>query len=748
MAKVPLEDSLLAVLTDVHDDLSRRGDPSRVYDGNPMQLPAKDGDPEGLLAGQDTFDGAEAPPLDDETIESIVREQLQNSRNFIDNEVSPLRLKATQAYQGEPFGNEVKGRSQVVLTDVRDTVDALMPDLLKVFFGPRRILEFVPDKTDEHTVKEAAQQTSFVEWIVREDNPGFLTFTGWFKDALVRKLGIVRVWWDTNYKATTYTMLDRSAEDLAVLQSDPEVTTLTLRDQRQGEDGQPRFDVEVRRQPIGGCARFEVVPPEEFLISRDARSDTDCTLIGQRTRKRRGDLRKLGVPDSILDDCEPSDMREPMGGAAALEAAQRMPMKVASMVDPNGDPELDWIDYCDVYVLLPTGPEDALELRRVITVGAGDALWRHEAVAEHPFALLCPDPEPSTIWGFSIADKTMDIQLIRSMVTRSTLDSLALSIVPRTAVVEGRVRLEDLTSPKLNNVVRMSAPGMVQEMNHTFVGAQALPILDLFDAVRESRTGITRAASGLDPDSLQSSTRAAVGATVTAAAQRKELIARVFAETGVKTLFGKLLRLVVANQNAATVARINGEYVTIDPRPWNADRDLTVNVALGVGLIEQQQAALGAYLGEIKGLMQIAGPNNPVAGLGQMSQTLGKLLELAGLPPTTQFINLLPPDYQVPPPPPPPPTPEQVLANAQIEVANKQLVQKESELALKWEEMRRLDDRERDKNEGELYLKAMQMEIDAGLKVNANEMKVQLAAIVKGARGNDKGVSQPAKVGG
>jgi hypothetical protein len=243
--------------------------------------------------------------------------------------------------------------------------------------------------------------------------------------------------------------------------------------------------------------------------------------------------------------------------------------------------------------------------------------------------------------------------------------SLALAIHPRVGVVEGQVNVDDVLNTEVGGVIRMRAPGMVQPFSMPFVGQQAFPMLDYMDAMKESRTGITKAAAGLAADSLQSSTRAAVAATVSASQQRIELIARIFAESGMKRLFTGLLKLAVQNQRAERMVRLRGQFVPVDPRSWDANMDVIINIALGGGTEQEKVSVLTTILAKQEQIFQQAGIDNPLVSLAQYRNTLAQILALSGFKDATQFFS---DPAQMPPMPPqqPKPSPEEMLAQAQM----------------------------------------------------------------------------------
>jgi hypothetical protein len=327
-----------------------------------------------------------------------------------------------------------------------------------------------------------------------------------------------------------------------------------------------------------------------------------------------------------LEDNEERFIRNPQ---ATIELANRSDIAAKKVL------------YVESYVRIDMDGDGIAELRRICTVGQGYEVMRNEPADMIPFAVFCPDPEPHTFFGLSVADQVMDIQLIKSNIQRNMLDSLALAIHPRVGVVEGQVNVDDVLNTEVGGVIRMRAPGMVQPFSMPFVGQQAFPMLDYMDAMKESRTGITKAAAGLAADSLQSSTRAAVAATVSASQQRIELIARIFAESGMKRLFTGLLKLAVQNQRAERMVRLRGQFVPVDPRSWDANMDVIINIALGGGTEQEKVAVLTTVLAKQEQILQQAGMDNPLVSLAQYRNTLAQILALSGFKDVTDRKSVL-----------------------------------------------------------------------------------------------------------
>ena len=713
--------------TGVPNSNSENEDGEDMSDETSMELP--DGT-EISIEGPEMEDEQVEEPVSEEDLQNIITAEIDDAQEYIDDIISPQRALAGQYYKGEPFGNEEEGRSQAISMDVRDTVQAMMPSIMRVFFAANNVVEFAPNGPED--VENAAQATEYVNYCLTRDNNLFNECHSTFKDALIRKNGIMKVWWNNDKDVTTHYFTGLDEATFSVLQSD---ATVEVKDveitygevpmmppEMMGMPAPPApasYDCTVVRTVEKGRLCVQSVPPEEFLIDRRARSIETAEFVAHRRYVTVSDLVKMGYDFDEVQDLG-YETQDDFGGNE--EAFDRNPQAFTNITGRT-DTSSRKVLYIEGYVYVDMDGDGIAELCRVCVAGSANKVLHWEPCDFIPFVDFCPDPEPHTFFGMSMADVTMDIQLIKSNILRNTLDSLAQSIHPRTGVVEGQVNIEDVMNTEVGGIIRMRAPGMVQPFTIPFVGQQAFPMLQYMDELRENRTGISKAAAGLDANALQSSTRAAVAATISAAAQHIELICRIFAETGMKNLFRKSMQLISKNQDAPRMVRLRNKFVPIDPRAWDANMDVIVNVAIGVGSNEEKMAFLGQVAQKQEMLMQMGGP---LADMQGYYNTLAQMMALAGYKDPTVFFNdpaTMPPP---PPPAPPQPTPEEMLSQVQMEAIRADIQKKAAELELQREDMLRKDDRERDKLDADLMIKAAEIEAKYGTPVNTASIEAMI----------------------
>ena len=652
--------------------------------------------------------------MDLDELQGIISMELTDSVSYIDTDLSPIRAKGTEYYRGDLFGTEEDGRSQVVAMEVRDTVSAMMPSLMRIFFSTENTVEFVP--TGPEDVANAQQATDYCNFIFNSDNNGFLTTYATFKDSLVRKCGIMKCWWeeDETVRIEEYSGLDDQTLQI-LMQEQTDVTVMnTYPDQMMGQ----LHDVQIKRKIKGGRVRIMSVPPEELLLDRRARSFDDSAIIAHRQMATVAQLIELGYDeDEVRENITSSDLD------TNEEFLARQPMSSFGVSVESANPMMERVLYVEAYLRIDYDKDGIPELRKVCCIGSGYKILRNLPASYIPFIDFPCDPEPHTspLEAMSIFDITHDLQEIKSEILRNTLDSLAQSIHPRTAIVEGQVNIDDVLNNETGAIIRMRAPGMVQPFSTPFVGQAAFPMLDYIDQIREDRTGMSKAAMGLNADALQSSTKAAVAATISASQGRIELISRLMAE-GMKKLFKSILFLVTTHQDKARMVRLRNEFVQIDPRAWDAAMDCSINIGLGNGDTNERIAALMQIAAKQQEAITQLGPVNPLVTPAQFSSTLRKIVELSGFRDPSQFFNQIAADYQPPAPPAPKPTPEEMLTQVQAQSIQADIQKKAAELELSRQKMVMDDDFARDKMYQEMALKKYELELKYNTQINTAEI--------------------------
>lgn len=586
-------------------------------------------DETGFVTGE-AYGNSDYEPMSEEEFRYIVSQAIDDAQTYIDSYLAPERERAMAYYLAEPFGNEEDGRSQVIMTEVRDTVLSMLPSLLRIFTGGDKVLEFVPKSAED--VAGAEQATDLINYIFMQENNGFRILHDAMKDALILKTGIL-TWYKVDDESVEYySYSGLSQPEAAMIMNDPDVEVDSYMEETDLVTGIQKISLSIRRIKTTPRYVVECVPPEQFLIDNEATGLEDAIYIARRKLATISELVAMGYDRDIIEMNAGTGGFEMNGEVITRNPADQSFFGITNTTDETTDK----VFYVESYIRVDKDGDGIAELHKVCTVGNGTYILHDEVVQHAPFAILEPDPTPHTIFGKSIADQTMDLQLIKSSIMRNTLDSLVQSIHPRTLVVEGQVNMDDVLNNETGGIIRARNPGAVVPFSTPFVGQAALGVMAYLDEIKTQRTGISRASQGLDADVLQSTTRAAVQAQLSSSQERIEMIARLFAD-GLKQCFQGLLKLVIQHQDKAKIIRLRNQFVPIDPRGWDSSMDMIVNIALGRGSDEQKMGFLMQIMGLQQQAIQAYGPNNPLVDLAQFRNTLAQMTSLAGFQDATQF---------------------------------------------------------------------------------------------------------------
>ena len=644
-----------------------------------------------------------AKKVSDIELRGIINSEITNALGYMGGNLSSQRKKSLEYYMGEKLGTEIDGRSQVVSTDVADTIETILPNLLRIFTSSEKVVKCEPVKVED--VKLAEQVTNYINYIFNKDNDGFSILYTWFKDALLEKNGIVKVYWDESQSVEQETYQNLSDDEYRLLIEDDDVEVI---EEESFEDETAKAQLEVvkamaiktgeimpempipmmhnciiKRTNGSGKVKIENIPPEEFLIQRSAKTIEEANFVAHKVSKTRSELVEMGFDQKTVDDL-------PTSNEILLndERMQRYSDIDETPFNDAPDHSTEEIELFECYIRVDTDGDGIAELRKITVAGAGGyTILENMACDNMPFCSITPIPMPHRFYGRSISELVEDVQLVKSTVMRQLLDNMYNTNNNRTAIMDGQVNLDDLLTNRPGGVVRTKQPPsqVMMPMQSQPISAQAFPLLEYLDTVRESRTGVTRYNQGLDADSLNK-TATGVNALMSQSQMRMELVARVFAETGIKDLFKKIFELTCKYQDKERIVELNNEFVPVRPTEWRNRYNITISVGLGTGSSDQQVVIMNSILErQLQAFQLQGGQEYPMVSLKNIYNSLAKIVENAGLKNVDNyFVN---PDMgksMVQPPQPPAPTPiekieftriasEEKRKNAQLELELKEL---------------------------------------------------------------------------
>lgn len=535
------------------------------------------------------------------------------------------RFNALNFYFARPLGNEIENSSSVVLPELRDTVEWIMPQLMRIFAAAHTPCVFDPEGAED--VEQAALETEAVRHVFMSQNEGFFVLHDLCKDALLLRNGYVKVYWEDRTTSNVERYSGLTEMEVSTLLSDKADETVEILSQREYQvdmppqanpqptgqqgpqmpGGQPApamaipavattmsaavtvFDLEIRRTKKCGRVCVECVPPEEMLVSPKARTNLDAAPFScHKTLKTRSELISDGYDRDVIDSLTPGKPRWLEMDALARDVV----VDQMSVEQGATDKAMQDIEVRDVAIKVDYDGDGIAELRRVLV--AGDKIIENEEIPEVPFASAVPKRMPHRHTGISLYDELADIQVIKSELVRQGLNNLRLAQNGRVAVDWTKCNLSDLMDSRAGGIVRTNGPpaNILMPFQHpSNLMEQVVPMMQYVDTWREFRTGVGKDTVGIDADALQNVTKGGQLAGMAAAGLKIEMIARCLAE-GIKDVFLKIRALMVRHQNQAMQFQMAGKWVTVDPTQWRDRTRVSANVGLGSGTREEARANL------------------------------------------------------------------------------------------------------------------------------------------------------------
>ena len=669
--------------------------------------------------------------MDDDEVQSIVKDALDSAISFVESEIAEDRIKSQRYFEGETDIGQEDGRSKIVATKVRDTIRAIKPSLMRVFLSSENPVEYVPSSQED--VVGAEQATKFAHWKFQQLD-GYRLLNDAIHDALVKKTGVIKIWWEDNTEAEIHSYTNVTEEEMYAIVNDENVTVLEHTTEIEMEIDElgietevPMHVLKVSHEKKTGSLQMESVPPEEFIVDRNAKSVGDAHIVAHRTEMRVSDLVQMGYDFEEISNLSGLSSDDTYTDSEAFERKGYEQDEEEHMADPS----MKKVSVTEAYMKIDKEGTGIAMMYKLLLAGGDDKLLECEPYGEVPFAVFEVDPEPHTFFGRSVADLLMNDQDSSTAMLRGMMDNVALTNSPRQGYVQGQVNVDDLMNNEIGGLVRMKSPQALVDIATPFVAGQVLTAMQYMDDAVEAKSGVSRASMGLDPDALQNTSATAARLQAQQGSAQIEVMARNIAEGGMKRLFKLLLHLMVENSCEETMMRLHGQFQPVDPRTWNTNMDMSVNVGVGTGQEGERHAALSQALQMQMQIWSQYGNGNGLVTMTGIRNTLGDMLALQGVRNIDRYFNPITPEI------------EQMLIQQQQQQAQENpqmsdgeaLVQAEQYKADKKAEMDMLkaqidaqkaiaiDDRERDKLDQDLIIKAAEILGNYGTKVDIEQIK-------------------------
>lgn len=524
-------------------------------------------------------------PLSDDEIVAILSPGIRESVGYADSRLSRERLKINRYYDGELPAPLHPGNSKYVSTDVWDGVESMKAQLLEVFSGNSTPVQFAPNGHDD--VPQAREATTYVNYVVMRQNPGYAVMRDVMDDGLKGRVGVAKVWWESLEDEETLELSDTTYEALAdYLGQNPDVTPVSITEEPD-TGNLKRVELTIRKDK--SQVRILPMPPEEFFISPRAVSLQTAELCGHRYRATVSDLVKSGYPKDVIESLKD---RDNLWLASEQELVQRH-QDTSDTINANGlesaQDARKTIAVSECYLELDMNRSGKSKLYQVVM--AGTEILRKEPVARRPFVDFTPLPRPHAFWGTNYGNLLVAIQNARTALTRSIIDHALITTNPRYAVLRGALpNPRELMENRIGGIVNVTRVDGIFPLPQAGLNPFIFQTIGQLDADKEQRTGISKLAQGLNKDAVSKQNSADMVEQLVSISQvRQKIIARNFAEGFMASLYREVYRLVLENEKKEKIVKIAGNYTPIDPTTWPDRDDLIVNFALGYG--EQEKEA-------------------------------------------------------------------------------------------------------------------------------------------------------------
>lgn len=614
---------------------------------------------------------------DAEELKYVLRAERQQSVGFdFDEELNGAREKALNYYKGlmEDMPS-LPNRSGVVSTDVADAIEQALPDLIDIFLAGEDGLTF--EATGAEDEKAAKQETDYVRHVIFQQNRGFrLLYTG-FKDALLLRTGIWKYYWDGEpefqeyeTKCTEGQLQEMEAMGLEVVGIEPLQTMLMT------EMGpQPGFQVTARKMVRNGRVCIGNVAPEDFTVSSDTVELCDTPYCAARMRVR--------VQDLLRDGYDPEKVAtlraDETSGSEVVGRARDLAFENDDLELHNAAVEdLRIVEVIEHYIRLDLEGTGQTQIWRIVTGNNEECILEIEKRSRIEFAAITPYPQPHRFYGLSLADKQMEIQKTKTALHRMLLDSGYFAQNQRPEVDMSKALPE--TIPALidnqpGRPVPVRQAGAINPIVTAPVSFDILSALEYMNTVAEQRSGVTRNAQGLNPDTLHD-TKGGAQILMNAAQKRMRLMARQFAETGIRDLFLGVHDLLRSNATMADTIRLRNEWVQIEPSSWSRRKDVTIDIGIGSGGREEKLMKFSAFSDRISQIVEVqgglGGPIVTTENIYALAEAFGGALDIKGV---ERFVT----DPKQAPPQEEGPDPEAMKAQAEMQMAQAKLQMQQQE---------------------------------------------------------------------
>ena len=551
-------------------------------------------------------------------------------------------LNAYMGYKTGDFSHSDE-QSGAVSTDVADVIESDMPSLARVFLGSGDVVTFVANTENEKEIKEAEEKTKYVNWIVRNQPESFHTIHNWLKDAEIQKNGVVKYFIEEQKEVDEHEYSGLSAEEMVSVSDSlkgHDVDRVKVEVAEQLEDVEMQtFDIKFRVTTTKKKICIINIPPESFLITKNATSIDDASLVGDRVKKTRGELLAEGFPKDKINELPTVDYED-----KKQSNINSIRNKDQGGSTPSSSTDLsDWaneeVEISDLYCKVDFDGDGIAERRHIMM--SGNVILVNEYFNHVPYASLSAILMPHKAIGRSRAEITYETQRQKTALVRGMMDNMYMVNNPR-HIVHDDIDLDDMLTVRTNGIVRLDEesnvlPGQaVFPLTVPYIGDKNLMTLQYVDQARAQTTGSLLSNQGLSADKINQETATRFNGVQDASDAKIELIARNYAETGFRKLYEGIAWLASRFQDEQQEFKVLGKPLSIKPTSWLYNHHVESNVGLGAGnnekLIESLQGVYAIQQQEIQ-------LGSGLADSKDKYNTLKRIVDGLGLPSVKEFFN-------------------------------------------------------------------------------------------------------------
>lgn len=599
-------------------------------------------------------------PVDKSELVTLVERAIKTSVGYYDSKLSRERKDVLDYYNGVLPRPLHSGNSRYVSMDVYDSVESLKAVLLETFAAGNRIVQFAPQTSED--VEMARIATEYCDYVIFRQNNGFDVFSDVIQDGLIARVGVAKVYWDECFETIEeeFENLTQDEVDMLIAAGDYEDIEFEVDE----DDPSGLYEGTVTRKVDKSQVKIDPVPPEEFLITPQAKSIAEAAFIAHRTRKTYSELVEMGFDKKLVYSISANDDTELTMNPEVLARFEQIG---ADRLNLNGQVQEQTraVVVYECYMHLDMDGTGEAKLWKVTK--AGSVILDYERVDHKPFVAYVPLTIPHSFYGSNFASKAIPIQNARSTLVRGILDHTLITTNPRMMVVKGALtNPKELIENRIGGLVNVTRPDGIAPLPQAGLNPFVFQTIQLLDEDKEEATGVSKLSQGLNKDAVsKQNSQAMVESLVSLSQQREKIMARNFAYQFLAELYLSVYRLVVANERKEKVVSIAGNFIRVFPSDWDERTEVLVEMKLGYGEQEQEAQKMLAY----HQLMSQDPSIGPMYSPDNKYHTIKSILEKNGIKDIDSFITN---PKQIAPPQPDP------MQMKQVELQERQVATQET----------------------------------------------------------------------